>query len=414
MNTNFSIGFNFGENIRAYCPKGHFLALTNGRNAVCDVCRRGGLNPSYACTQCNFDMCEPCAMSQNFQKKQDFYSNINYKVQKVPAAQVIKLFDRNHQTNMFVGNSQDGGDHTVYACKQSGFNPQNFDKRTGFVIIPTNDGYFQIMDTDHQAFLFVGNSVDNGGDHTVYACPQKLWKDYNDFMNRTSFSFVQVDGSGWRIVDKKHNSYIFVGNGNDGGDHTLYSVPVNKFNSNQNEWHGRTCFEIQGAKPQVPAHRVIKAYDVNHSTFVFVGNSKDEGGDHTVYACKQLGFNPQNFHPRTGLVIVPTNDGFFQIKDVDHQAYFFVGNGVDNDGDHTVYASPQNIWKDFNDFMFRTSFSLVPAGDNCWRILDKKHNSYIFVGNGNDGGDHTLYSVPVNKFNSNPNEWSQRTLFYLD
>jgi hypothetical protein len=409
---NVNVGFNFGSFVKSYCPSGHFLSVANGRNAMCDVCRRCGLNPSYACVQCNFDLCEGCAHNQGFQRKQDYYSNISYKTQQVPAAQVIKLYETNHQTHMFVGNSQDGGDHTVYACKKSGFNPQNFDPRTGFVILPTNNGYFQIMDTDHNAFLFVGNSVDNGGDHTVYACPQKLWKDYNDFMKRTSFTFVQAENGTWRIVDADHNAYLFVGNGNDGGDHTMYAVPVNKFNGNQNEWARRTTWVVEGAKPLAPTNRTIKAYDTNHSTFMFVGNSAQDG-DHTVYACKQTGFQSQNFHPRTSMVILPTTDGYYQIMDTDHQAFLFVGNGIDNGGDHTVYACPQKLWKDYNDFMNRTSFQLVPAEDNCWRILDKKHDSYLFIGNSNDGGDHTVYSVPVNKFNQNQNEWARRTLFYL-
>jgi len=356
-------------------------------------------------------MCEPCAMNQNSQRKVDYYSNFSYKTQQVPSSQVIKFFDRNHQTHLFIGNGTQDNDHTAFACKKSGFNPQNFEPRTSFVIIPTNDGYFQIMDTDHQAFLFVGNGQDNGGDHTVYASPQKFWKDYNDFMNRTSWSFVAQNGA-WRLVDKKHNSYIFVGNSNDGGDHTLYSCPQNKFNGNVNEWHGRTLWDIEGAKPQAPANRLIKAYDVNHSTFMFVGNGTQDN-DHTVFSCKQTGFKTENFHPRTGVVILPTNDGFFQIMDTDHQAYLFVGNGMDNGGDHTVYACPQKHWKDYNDFLNRTAFSLVPAEDNCWRILDKKHNSYIFVGNSNDGGDHTLYSVPQSKFNNNTKEWAGRTLWYL-
>lgn len=417
MNSNviFSTGYNFGSNIKVFCTKGHFLDVVGGRNAMCDVCRRCGLNTSYACIPCNFDMCEGCAMNQNFQTKLDNnYSVGNYKQRQVPAAQVIKIFDRNHQTHMFVGNGKDSsGDHTVYSCKQSGFNPQNFEPRTAFVIVPTRDGYFQIMDTDHKAFLFVGNGQDNGGDHTVYASPQSVWKSYEDFLQRTSFSFVQVNDS-WRVVDKNKGACLFVGNGDDGGDHTVYAVPMNKLNMNQKEWNGRTAWDIQGAKPQVPLNRVIKAYDINHSTFMFVGNSKDEGGDHTVFACKQTGFDAKNFHPRTNLVILPTNNGTFQIMDVDHQAFLFVGNGKDEGGDHTVYACPQKTWKSYDDFMKRTAFQLVPVQDNLWRLLDCNHNTYLFIGNGNDGGDHTVYSVPVNKFNQNQNEWAQRTLFYLN
>jgi len=322
-----------------------------------------------------------------------------------------QFYDRNHTTHLFVGNGVQDNDHTVFSCKQSGFQVENFHPRTGFVITPTNDGYYQIMDTDHQAFLFVGNSLDNGGDHTVYASPQKFWKDYNDFMNRTSFSFVPAEG-GVRILDKKHNSYLFIGNSNEGGDHTMYSVPVNKFNSNQNEWARRTVFDIQGGVIRPPTNKQVKLADTNHFAFTFVGNSTEDN-DHTVYGCKQSGFQTQNFHPRTTLVVTMNNEGYYQIMDSDHQAFFFVGNGVDYGGDHTVYACPQNKWKDYNDFMFRTAFSFIPAENGLWRIFDRKHSSYLFVGNDNQGGDHTIFSVTQNKFNSNPGEWGKRTLWEL-
>jgi ribosomal protein L27 len=410
---NFSLGYNFGGNAKYYCREGHFLELVSGRNATCDVCRRFQLKRAYTCYPCNFDMCEECSMNKNFQKKQDYYTNSSYTThQQVPAAQIIKLFDRNHQTHLFVGNGVQDNDHTVFACKKSGFNPQNFDPRTGFVIIPTNDGYFQIMDIDHQAFLFVGNEIVNGEDHTVYACPQKDWKDYNDFMKRTSWSFIEAENRGWRLVDKNHNAYLFIGNKNDGGDHTVYACPTKKFNLNQVEYMKRTILDVEGAKQLVPSNRVIKAPDINHNTFMFVGNGVKDN-DHTVYACKQTGFKSENFHPRTNLVVIPTGDGFYQIMDTDHQAFFFVGNGVDHGGDHTVYASPRKFWKDYNDFMARTSFSILPVENSiCWRIVDKKHNSLLFIGNNDDCGEHTVYSVPMQKFNGSQ-EFEKRTQFYL-
>jgi len=337
-----------------------------------------------------------------------------YRVFHVPVNQEVKLLDSNHATHMFVGNSNTGGDHQVYACKQSGFAQENFHKRTGMVVTQTNEGYYQIRDQDHQAYIYVGNDLDNGGDHIVWACAQQNWKDYNDFMFRTSWSIVPAGNGFWRFVDRKHNSYLFIGNSNDGGDHTVFSVPTAKYNNNPNEWAVRTVFDIQGGviTPVVPVNRNIKFFDVNHNTFCFVGNS-ETGGDHQVYGCKQEGFQIQNFHKRTPLVITQTNEGYFQIKDVDHQAFLYVGNDLDNGGDHTIWACAQQNWKDYNDFMFRTSWSLVPAENGFWRFLDRKHNSYMFVGNSNDGGDHTFYSVPTAKFNNNPGEWAKRTLFDL-
>lgn len=418
MNVNVTITSN--SNISAYCSNNHPLQMVIGRWAMCDNCYRCGLNPSWACIACDFDLCRECA-SQNAKPKtqkvqyvQNFQQSYNYRQNYIPTNSQVKFFDRNHQSHLFVGNSVTENDHQVYSCQQKLFNPQNFPKRTAFVITQTQDGYYQIMDSDHQAFLFVGNGLDNGGDHTVWACPQNKWKDYNDFMFRTSFSFITADG-GVRILDRKHNSYIFVGNSDDGGDHTLYSVPVTKFNQNTNEWAKRTVFAIEGGQitPFVPTYRAIRMVDVNHQSTIFVGNGVTDN-DHNVYSCQQKLFQPQNYATRTGLVIVPTNDGSHQIYDQDKQAYFFVGNSVDNGGDHTVWACPQNKWKDYNDFMFRTSFTIQPAENGCWRLLDKKHNSYVFVGNSDDGGDHTLYSVPVNKYNQNPGEWGKRTLWIFN
>jgi len=344
----------------------------------------------------------------------NYTNNFPWKQQLVPHSKTLKLFDRNHQTHLFVGNSTDSsGDHTVYSAKKSDFNPQNFEPRTSLVIIPTNDGYYQLMDLDHQALLFVGHGADNGGDHTVYACPGKQFKDHNDMLKRTAWEFIPVNGA-WRLRDRNHGCYMFVGNGNDGGDHTLYAVPENKFSKNQNEWHGRTLWDCDGAKPVVPINKTIRAYDINHETFLFLGNASDTTGDHTVYSCKLSGFQIQNFEKRTGLVLLPHPlNGKFQLLDNDHQAYLFVGHAKDNGGDHTVYACPQKSWKDHNDFLKRTAFNLLPAEDNLWRIQDCDHNSFLFIGNGNDGGDHTVYAVPEEKFHNNSQEFGRRTLFYL-
>jgi ribosomal protein L27 len=311
---------------------------------------------------------------------------------------------------MFVGNATDNaGDHTLYSCRQDGFAEENFVRRTTFVIIPTNEGYVQIYDTDHKAYLFVGHGQDNGGDHTVYACPDGTWKNNDDFLKRTAWSFVPVE-SGFRLQDRDHNCFIFVGNGNDGGDHTLYAVPQEKFNENSPEWHGRTCFDIQGGIT-MPVNRQMKACDLNHGAHLFVGNSTDYAGDHTVYACVQSGFAEENFHRRANIVITNSKNGNFQIMDTDHSAFLFVGNGQDDGGDHTVYACPQNIWKDENDYIERTAWTLEHVENNQWRIRDVKHKSYLFVGNGDEGGDHTLYACPDSKMYENQEEWGKRTLW---
>lgn len=413
---NFNVTFTFTIDTKATCFNGHPLQQVTGRWAMCDNCQRCGINPSWACIRCNFDLCRDCAQQNvTTQKSNQTVTNYNYVQSFIPTGQEIRLFDGNHQTHLFIGNSTEENDHTAYACQQKLFSPENFPRRTSFVITLTNEGYYQIMDTDHQAFLFVGNGVDNGGDHTVYACPQKHWKDYNDFMFRTSFSFVQADG-GVRILDRKHGSYIFVGNADQGGDHTLYSVPVQKFNNNRNEWEKRTLFKIEGGKyqPIVPTFRLLRLLDSKHSSHIFVGNPVDDSQDHKVYSCQKRLFQPENWVKRTGVVIQPTQDGFYQIYDTDKNAFFFVGNGVDEGGDHNVWACEEKFWKSHDDFMLRTAFTIQPAGDGYWRILDRKHNSYIFVGNGEDGGDHTVYSVPVSKYNSNPGEWEFRTLWKFE
>jgi len=180
---------------------------------------------------------------------------------QVPINTDIKILDLNQNTYLFIGNQTKDNDHNVFACKQDGFKTENFEKRTTFVITPTNDGYYRIMDKDHQSFLFIGNSLDND-DRTTYACQQKYWKNENDFKIRAAFSILpesnndfnndnnnfdnNVDNKDvkWRIYDWKHNSYLFVGNSEEGGDHTVYSVPLDKFNSEPNEWNKRTLFRL--------------------------------------------------------------------------------------------------------------------------------------------------------------------------
>ena len=269
---NFQMNINPQSN--SFCTRQHPLIFAQGRNAKCDNCGKFGLYQSYACLSCNYDLCEFCAMKglniktggglfgkigNVFNKVGNMFENITSNNNSgvtmttstssytaIPTNKPVKLYDRNHSTFLFIGNQTQDNDHTAYGCKETGFQSQNFGPRTSFTIIPVNGGVYQIRDDDHQAYLFIGNSMDNGGDHTVYASPQKCWKDYNDFMFRTSFSIVPDQyGGGYRFLDKKHNSYIFVGNGNNGGDHTLYSVPVNKFNSNPNEWNKRTVFDIK-------------------------------------------------------------------------------------------------------------------------------------------------------------------------
>jgi len=329
-NSGFNSGFNTGfqtntintgfTNINAVCRYNHPLVLATGRNSSCDYCKRFGLSASYACFQCNFDLCEGCAKTNQVNintgfnsgfnsgfssNSSGFNSNTNYNNQNtnfntsynnqntnfnpntnyynqntnfnsnmntgfntnfnsgmnmntgynmttstnsfsvVPTNKNVKLYDRNHNTFVFVGNGKQDNDHTVYSCPQNNFQGQNFQPRTNLLFLPTNDGCYQIMDQDHQAFFFVGNSKDTGGDHTVYASPQKFWSDYNNFIQRTAFSFVPAEYGCYRILDKNHSSYVFVGNSTDAGDHTLYSVPISKYNSNPNEWMRRTLFEIK-------------------------------------------------------------------------------------------------------------------------------------------------------------------------
>lgn len=294
-----------GQSMNAFCRFNHPLKFTQRTSARCDSCGRTGLLMSYCCTLCDYDNCDQCYLkntgsssivggvnnnfmgggqigggypggmgvgmgggmsfapntggysgSTGYSGNTGFSGNTGYSggvntgfgsTVTVPTGVSVKFYDRNHYTHVFVGNQTQDNDHTVYACKQSGFQVQNFDIRTGFVIQKTNDGYYQIYDNDHQAYLFVGNNVDFGGDHTVYASPQRFWRDYNDFIYRTSFSIVPAENGGVRFLDKKHNSYIFVGNNNQGGDHTLFSVPMNKYNSNPGEWARRTVFDIQSS-----------------------------------------------------------------------------------------------------------------------------------------------------------------------
>jgi len=164
--------------------------------------------------------------------------------------EIKKIYDTDHGTYLFVGHDVQDKDHTVYTCSKDAFdkNTQNFETRTPFVIHPLGNSTFQIYDYSKKAYLFVGHSKDQGNDHTVYASEQPNWQDQNDFNKRTTFAFEKTDKYKelYRIKDVDHNAFLFVGNSKDNsGDHTLYAVPQDKFFNNQNEWGRRTIFELQ-------------------------------------------------------------------------------------------------------------------------------------------------------------------------
>lgn len=324
--------------------------------------------------------------------------------------QAVKLMDADKKTHLFVGNGKDSdGDHTVYASPQSNFQVQNFNKRTPLVLNPTNDGFFQIFDEDKQAFFFVGNGKDSDGDRTLFAVP---YKNNSEFEHRSKFTIVPSENGCVRILDKNHGCYLFVGNGKDeGGDHTVYAVSQDTFSKNSSHWAPRTLWFLEGANFLL-VNTAMRLSDSDKKTFLFVGNGKDSDGDHTVYASPQNNFQTQNFAKRTPVRLIPSNNGLFQIVDEDKQAYFFVGNGTDSDGDRTVFAKPQSNWTNYNDFLKRTSFTVIPAENGKVRIIDRDHSAYLFVGNGKDeGGDHTVYGVATQTYNNNFSHWGPRTLW---
>ncbi|MCP3686028.1 MAG: hypothetical protein GY861_25565 [bacterium] len=162
----------------------------------------------------------------------------------IPKVELYKIFDRNHGGYLFVGYSETDGDHQVYTCEEKLFDPLNYHPRTSFILTPLYDGYYQIYDTLKQAFLFVGNSSENG-DHKVWASSRLRWKSEEDFLNRTSWSITRIGYSQYRIQDKNIGSYLFAGNSDEGGDHTLYAVEDVKYISSPEEWFKRTIFEFR-------------------------------------------------------------------------------------------------------------------------------------------------------------------------
>jgi len=70
-------------------------------------------------------------------------------------------------------------------------------------------------------------------------------------MKRNSFSIIPVQNGGYRLLDNNFSSYIFVGDNNEEGLYTLYSVPIEKFNNNKDEWEKRTIFDIKQDKESV-------------------------------------------------------------------------------------------------------------------------------------------------------------------
>ncbi len=157
-----------------------------------------------------------------------------------------KIYDRRYGSFMFVGHNKDeAGDHTVYSCVDNLFDPKNFDKRTGFVFLPCNDSQYQIFDTLKQAFLFVGNGVNDEGLHTVYASPKLIWKDEENFRQRTTFFLEKISRNTFRIKDIDHNAFLIIGNSDEGGDHTVYAVEQEQFSNNSSEYDPRSQFELK-------------------------------------------------------------------------------------------------------------------------------------------------------------------------
>ena len=403
---NFNIGYN---SVNAKCTKGHGLVLMSGRNARCDNCSKVGLFQSYACTFCNFDLCDICASNSSSSMGQTGLSTTVQSYCKMMHP-LLMASGRNARCDV-CGRA---GLNVSYSCLRCNYDNcdtcymkggqnsniintgMNSGMNSGF-----NTGMNSGMNSDFNSGFDIGfNSGSNMNSGMNSGFNSGFDSGFNTGSNMNS-GFNQGMNSGMGI-----NTGMNSGMGMNTGINSGMGI-----NTGMNSGMGmNTGMSMTTSSQSIPTGTPVKLYSRTHTAFVFVGHGKQEN-DHTVYACAQNGFQSQNFQPRTSIVIQPMNDGSYQIVDSDHGAAFFVGNSVDNGGDHTVYASPQKFWRDYNDFVYRTSFQFIPAEYGAFRIFDKKHSSYLFVGNSSDNGDHTVYSVPQNKYNMNPNEWMSRTLF---
>ncbi|MCP3683394.1 MAG: DC1 domain-containing protein [bacterium] len=400
MNVNIGGGnMGSGTQVTAVCKLGHLLQMSNNRNAMCDVCRRSGLNPSYACIPCNFDMCQNCAMNNSNQGGMG--GNMNMGGGMNVGTNITAVCRKNHPLQMATNRNamcdvcRMSGLTMCYACYSC-----NFDMCPNCAQNNSNQGN-------------QGGMSGGFGTNITAVCrmnhPLQMATNRNAMCDVCRISGLTMCYTCYSCnfdmcaACAKNNSNQGQGGFIGGGGMTGGNIGGNTgFNQNINV----------GFSTSVPTNRVVKFYDTNHGTHVFVGHG-DVANDHQVYGCRQQGFQVQNFIPRTSLFITQQNNGDYQIMDQDHQSFLFVGNDLDYGGDHIVWSSAQKYWNNYNDFLYRTSWQIVPAENGCFRFLDKKHNSYLFLGNSNEGGDHTLYSVPLTKYNGNPNEWMRRTLFQI-
>jgi len=421
---------NFGSKIKSYCDKQHelqFLKVELNKKTKCCICLSKDLQleKSMECKICNYNICEICLNTKRFQKTKEFYLSLTSKTKHFPEGVPIKLSDRYHKTFIYLPYFLQSGEHPVFTFTKKMHSYQKFDTMSSIVLIPSLiPGYFQILSMEHQALLYVANDRDFGGDHGLWACPIKTWNNYDNYMKRTAFSFESAEDGGWRIRDYNHNTYLFVGNyGNEGGDHILYAIDKEKYNKHPVIWNERSIFEIQGGEQQsLPLNRIVKLFDTVFSTFLYQCPYNDS--DSVALSLNQSELNNSENYAKTNFVLVAGKEsGLYMIMNHKEKSYLYVGYGPEDFGDHLVWSATREAWSNDKEFFKRSQFKLIPVNGNCWRIYDTYRDTYLFVNENFHSIDYDvfeepenkyiLFGVPIKKFESNPDEWTKRTLFYI-
>jgi len=173
-----------------------------------------------------------------------------------------------------------------------------------------------------------------------------------------------------------------------------------------------------------PINNTIKICNYDNSAFMVVDqiDNKDVNNKDCnlkVFLTNNSSNNINSNSNSNCFTIIPTNDGFYQIRDDYYKSYLSIGNINENEF-YTVFS--YNIDNSSNnDFILNTSFSIIAVVDLknneksdskvYFRILDKQYNSYLCVRDSNEKGYNFISSIRSDKLTRNPDEWQKRTLF---
>jgi len=87
----------------------------------------------------------------------------------------------------------------------------------------------------------------------------------------------------------------------------------------------------------IPSNLPIRLVDRSHSTYVFIFKRNEDY--FLISSAEKTLFDPENFKFATSFALIPVDGGLYQIKDYEHNSTLFIGDSKDDQGNHYVYGA---------------------------------------------------------------------------